>query len=383
MAKKIEFVIEDGVLTEYNGRGGDVVIPDGVHAIEGQYWEPVFAKNKTIVSLTLPASMKVLDPNQFYYMKVLKWIECKGEITIENDNCVFPGCKALDYVICNPNTPLSKLPQKWKQWLAIGVMKFIFDGNSVSEEARAEVVAYVKGQNKKLGIYKIGYVYPFVTKFMIDEGLLTEEQYDEMISYAQDNGLKDLTSLLMGGRVRQYPPDTMPEREEKKANKEIAHAVKMEDHSSTEYLKSQWTWKKREDGTLIIWTYKGMDGEVFIPSMVGKNKVTAIRGHLFESNAAARNEWLRLNITKIHLAEGITEIGDSMYTGPIAAFVKPTDLYLPSSLTKICRNAFASRCWNEQKMDWEMGIKNVTIHAPAGSYAEQYAKENNIPFVAE
>ena len=26
---------------------------------------------------------------------------------------------------------------------------------------------------------------------------------------------------------------------------------------------------------------------------------------------------------------------------------------------------------------------SFTIHAPAGSYAEQYAKENNIPFVAE
>jgi hypothetical protein len=26
---------------------------------------------------------------------------------------------------------------------------------------------------------------------------------------------------------------------------------------------------------------------------------------------------------------------------------------------------------------------NLTIHAPAGSYAEAYAKENNIPFVAE
>ena len=26
---------------------------------------------------------------------------------------------------------------------------------------------------------------------------------------------------------------------------------------------------------------------------------------------------------------------------------------------------------------------NLTIYAPAGSYAETYAKENNIPFVAE
>ena len=30
-----------------------------------------------------------------------------------------------------------------------------------------------------------------------------------------------------------------------------------------------------------------------------------------------------------------------------------------------------------------MGCKNLTIYAPAGSYAETYAKEHNIPFVAE
>ena len=29
------------------------------------------------------------------------------------------------------------------------------------------------------------------------------------------------------------------------------------------------------------------------------------------------------------------------------------------------------------------GCRQVTIHAPAGSFAKTYAKENNIPFVAE
>lgn len=42
---------------------------------------------------------------------------------------------------------------------------------------------------------------------------------------------------------------------------------------------------------------------------------------------------------------------------------------IPSSVTKIER-AFE-------------GCKNLTIHAPAGSYAEQYAKENNIKFIVE
>ena len=43
---------------------------------------------------------------------------------------------------------------------------------------------------------------------------------------------------------------------------------------------------------------------------------------------------------------------------------------IPESVTEIGRKAFA-------------GCNSLTIHAPAGSYAEQYAKENKIPFVAE
>lgn len=43
---------------------------------------------------------------------------------------------------------------------------------------------------------------------------------------------------------------------------------------------------------------------------------------------------------------------------------------IPTSVTLIGENAFSD-------------CDNLTIHAPVGSYAEQYAKENNIPFEAE
>ena len=43
---------------------------------------------------------------------------------------------------------------------------------------------------------------------------------------------------------------------------------------------------------------------------------------------------------------------------------------LPSSIKAIGHEAFGS-------------CPNLIIHAPAGSYAEQYAKEHNIPFEAE
>ena len=47
------------------------------------------------------------------------------------------------------------------------------------------------------------------------------------------------------------------------------------------------------------------------------------------------------------------------------------DVVIPESVTRIGSWAFISGC------------TDLTIHAPAGSCAEQYAKENNIPFVAE
>ena len=56
-AAEEEFVIKDGVLTEYNGPGGDVVIPDGVIEIPRE----VFNGNKDITSLVIPDSVTDLD----------------------------------------------------------------------------------------------------------------------------------------------------------------------------------------------------------------------------------------------------------------------------------------------------------------------------------
>ena len=54
---KQDFVIAKGVLTKYNGPGGDVVIPDGVIEIPLR----VFNGNKDITSLVIPDSVTDLD----------------------------------------------------------------------------------------------------------------------------------------------------------------------------------------------------------------------------------------------------------------------------------------------------------------------------------
>lgn len=65
------------------------------------------------------------------------------------------------------------------------------------------------------------------------------------------------------------------------------------------------------------------------------------------------------------------QIGTEAFVGCTAL----KDIYIPENVSKIAKNAFLTQ---KGKL-----LKALTIHAPAGSYAEQYAKEHNIPFVAE
>ena len=70
---------------------------------------------------------------------------------------------------------------------------------------------------------------------------------------------------------------------------------------------------------------------------------------------------------RVYSSKGVTIIRD-------VAFEECStlrDIYLPASITEIAPTSFYVG---------DAPNRNLTIHAPAGSYAEQYAKEHNIPF---
>ena len=85
--------------------------------------------------------------------------------------------------------------------------------------------------------------------------------------------------------------------------------------------------------------------------------VTSIWNQAFESCRS---------LSRVTIPEGVTDIGSQTF----AYCFRLTDVKIPSSVTSIWYKAFDS-------------CSKLTIHAPAGSYAEQYAKENKIPFAAE
>ena len=115
---------------------------------------------------------------------------------------------------------------------------------------------------------------------------------------------------------------------------------------------------------------------VEIPQTVCGRKITAVslgtNSHITKlkvPSSVKRIEGCDL-LKCIHLKEvilpGVTEIGENAFAG--CRNLK--DLWVSNKLKSISAKAFPR------------GIK-PTIHAPAGSYAEAYAKEHNIPFVAE
>lgn len=72
------------------------------------------------------------------------------------------------------------------------------------------------------------------------------------------------------------------------------------------------------------------------------------------------------SLTSIVIPEGVTRIGQKAF----ADCTSLKDAFIPQSVTEIDFLAFA-------------GCPHLTIHAPAGSRAEEFAKENRLPFEAE
>ncbi len=81
-----DFLInEDGVLTNYNGDGGDVTIPNGVTGIGKR----AFAYCSRLTSVSIPDSVKSIGDSAFYYCDNLKKITIPNSVTYIGDEAFY------------------------------------------------------------------------------------------------------------------------------------------------------------------------------------------------------------------------------------------------------------------------------------------------------
>ncbi|MBE5936481.1 MAG: hypothetical protein E7265_00450 [Lachnospiraceae bacterium] len=88
-----DFVISTGIITEYNGSGGDVVIPEGVYG----FGEGVFSCNNTITSIVIPDSVNLIPKGAFKGCTGLKNVTLPSKITGLPYE-LFSGCISLESV---------------------------------------------------------------------------------------------------------------------------------------------------------------------------------------------------------------------------------------------------------------------------------------------
>lgn len=177
--------------------------------------------------------------------------------------------------------------------------------------------------------------------------LTTPKKRDEMITYASENGRTEALAWLLDYKNRTADFAVEQEKAEKKMMRELNMAP-----DSVAALKKIWSYRKREDKTLLITNYKGTDTEVTVPEKIGKGIVTGIGTGAFSagySNPKITEEQVEqhMRITKIILPKTLKYIGENAFCNMSA--LKEIDI--PEGVEKIDDFAF-----------WKcVSLKSITI----------------------
>ena len=96
-----DFQIENGVLVKYTGKGGDVVIPDGVTSIGNE----AFYACRGLTSVTIPDGVMSIEDDAFRYCENLTSVTISDSVTSIGDRA-FSSCSSLSSVTI-PNSVTS------------------------------------------------------------------------------------------------------------------------------------------------------------------------------------------------------------------------------------------------------------------------------------
>lgn len=377
----------------------DVTIPDGIEKIS----RGAFSGCKNLSNIILPESINKIGAD------------------------AFANCNKLEHVNAASDNVLTILWQELGTTQKNRVLLSKLNDNCMSAFARAKVKASRKKLIEQLiandNAELVSKIFACINKISIDE-------IDEYIQKASN--AVQVTAFLIAYKNDNYTAKEQETLVEDKFNKELG----IVERTPAEWKKI-FSFKTEPSG-ITIKGYSGEDATVFVPQKIGDGIVTAIAEYAFSpmGDKLSKNvKQRRSDIVTVSIPNGVKKIGfgafmvcsrlksvelpDSITTIASDAFCKCAELntiQLPRNINRIGKHCFFgctqlqtltipnkvktidkfafSECINLTSIVIPESVTSIadsafnycsqlTIHAPAGSYAETYAKENNIPFVAE
>ena len=344
----MSFEIENGILEKYIPESGEteVVIPDGVTGIDA--W--AFADCRELESVIIPDGVTWIGLEAFKYCYGLKNIIIPDSVD-RVDNRAFERDSVPETIVAKPDMLTDS------RWKTVAVMTFLSNPEKFSP-------AQTEACKKYLCLQKRWLLPKILCNDLVDAMYIFAEKGEiaksnvesEFLAPAIKANATQCVAFLMDWENKNVTLEDKDKLLEQEFTKDPFNAADM---------KKIWSSKRLADGTLSLTSYKSTDTDIVIPERIGKNRVTCLDNRLFSvekpGRLFAQREVLE-SITSVTIPSGVTKIGMSVFRG----CTKLQAVVIPETVKSIGRYAFLD-C-----------SKSLTIHAPSGSFAAEYARKNKI-----
>lgn len=371
-----DFVIQFGCLAAYQGHETEVIVPDTVSVIGRRAF---YCSN--IRSVILPETVVEVESEAFLYSKLEK-LEIQGRLRKVGRDA-FPFRKSIFSGLCAKTSveAFSKATQPDICWHLIEewYSDIAFDKETLQQNVRFFGKHMLLACGQKTLLCDLLARRPEVLHRLIDEKAIPKKDVDLLIEHFRSGTHTDVIAALM-----QYKQDV---GDSEKPGKE---------KNSFELTVADWhkIYKfKYVNGAVEITGCTEQDDEIAVPAKIGNKEVTIIGRKAFDGHFLPDKESFDKELSQkrsIVLPNGITEIRRNAFY-----CVNNRDIYIPETVTHLPSGmmvavehiilhipAAVTEIENGEPLVWDSPCA-ILIKAPAGSYAETYAKENNIPFKAE
>ena len=417
------FLVIGEYLLKYSGNNSHAKIPDGVTTICDNAF--CAKHNDKIEHVTIPASVTRIGANAFMTCKRLKTVVIPAGVT-SIESGTFLRCNALERVEIPASVAsvkqdafdsgshklqifiedISILPAKLRPYAAVC---YANDGADDADPRCLGHVKYIKSQAEKL--LDMAVAHPLLLQLMCNKNLITPKLTSLYTAAVQESGDPMLIATMLNyGATKQKAksaeslPDIKPISDDHKGVDGLRFAVTgdLETFDNRKALKA---FIESRGGALVSSVSAKVDHLICNDGTADSEKIVQAKSlgisviSEYQLNDLTGRQFIidenGTLVSYIGAAETVT-VPDNVIGLETEAFFNNdmiAEIQLPTNLRFVNSLAFCD-CENlksifipskELEMDIAIisGCPSVTIHAPAGSYAETYAKEHNIPFVAE